>query len=319
MTVSSAKRTGLVTAADPAIGPGASPRPRSANDGQRRRLVGLLRRPRYEVLPLAGTADEVEEHVPTTLPVTVTASPRKGLEPTLELTEALAGRGFSAVPHLAARLVYDERHLTETIARLDEAGVKDMFVVAGDGTPAGDFADSLQLLTAISRMRAAGGGDHLPLIGVAGYPEGHALVCDDDLTAALLAKQPASSYVVTQMCFDSVAVRRWVGQARDRGLSLPIHAGVAGAVDRLKLVRVAGRIGVGGSVRFLRKHRGGTRLLRPGGYRPDDLLEQLTSDVDRPDLALAGLHVYTLGDVAATEQWRQGLLDRLTDGGQLDG
>jgi len=296
-----------------------SPSPDSPEGRQRRALAALLDRSRYEVLPLAGTAEQVELHVPRSLPVTVTASPRKGLEPTLELTEALARGGFSPVPHLAARLVYDERHLTEILARLDEAAVRDVFVVAGDGEPVGDFADSLQLLTAISRLRRSGYGSHLRLVGVAGYPEGHPLVSDDDLDRALLAKQPLSGYVVTQMCFDAGAVRRWVSQARDRGLSLPIHAGVAGAVDRLKLVRVAGRIGVGGSVRFLRKHRGGTTLLRPGGYRPDRLLEELTFDTGGPDRGLAALHVYTLGDVAATERWRRDLLDRLTEDGHTHG
>ena len=87
--------------------------PDSPEGRQRRALAALLDRPRYEVLPLAGTAEQVEQHVPRSLPVTVTASPRKGLEPTLELTERLARCGFSPVPHLAARLVYDERHLTE--------------------------------------------------------------------------------------------------------------------------------------------------------------------------------------------------------------
>ncbi|MDQ3307659.1 MAG: 5,10-methylenetetrahydrofolate reductase, partial [Actinomycetota bacterium] len=52
-------------------------------------MAALLDRPRYEVLPLTGTAEQVEQHVPTSLPVTVTASPRRGLEPTLELTERL--------------------------------------------------------------------------------------------------------------------------------------------------------------------------------------------------------------------------------------
>jgi len=297
-----------------------SPSPDSPEGRQRRALAALLDRPRYEVLPLTGTAEQVEQHVPTSLPVTVTASPHKGLEPTLELTERLARCGFSPVPHLAARLVYDERHLTEILARLDQAAVQDVFVVAGDGgTPVGDFTDSLQLLTAISRLRRSGHGSHLRLVGVAGYPEGHPLVSDDDLDGALRAKQSLSSYVVTQMCFDAGAVHRWVAQARDRGLSLPIHAGVAGAVDRLKLLRVAGRIGVGGSVRFLRKHRGGTTLLRPGGYRPDRLLEELTFGTDGPDRGLAALHVYTLGDVAATERWRRDLLDRLTEDGQTHG
>ena len=37
--------------------------------------------------------------------VAVTASPVKGLEPTVELAEKLAARGYRVVPHLAARSV----------------------------------------------------------------------------------------------------------------------------------------------------------------------------------------------------------------------
>ncbi len=283
-------------------------------------MAELLRRPRYEVLPFAGTAEQVEQHVPTSLPVTVTASPRLGLEPTLELTEALARRGFSAVPHLAARLVYDDAHLTEILDRLREVGVRDVFVVAGDGqAPVGDFAAALALLTAISRLGQPDADTGLARVGVTGYPEGHPHISDDELSQALLAKQPMASYVVTQMCFDAGAVGRWVSRTRGLGVRLPVHAGVAGAVDRLKLLNIARRIGVGSSLRFLRKHRGGGQLVRPGGYLPDRLLDELASDVTQGDCRLAGLHVYTFGDVAGTEQWRQGLLDRLDNGGDRRG
>lgn len=293
---------------------------RTTADGRLRRLGQLLSRPRYEVLPLGGTFEQVEEHVPPTLPVTVTASPQRGLEPTLALAEALASGGFSAVPHLAARLVTDEVHLAEILSRLDEAGVSDVFVVAGDGeTPAGGFAGATELLTAIERLRASGVGHGLRSLGVAGYPEGHPLICNDDLDRALLSKQSMASYVVTQMCFDAGAVDRWVGHARERGVRLPVHAGVAGAVDRLRLLRIAGRIGVGTSIRFLRRHRGGSSLLRTDGHRADELVERLGSDVVPEDRRVAGLHVYTLGDVGATERWRRELLDRLDDGGVEDG
>jgi methylenetetrahydrofolate reductase (NADPH) len=293
----------------------ASPSPRKSGDGHRQRLAELLRRPRYEVLPLPGTAELVQEHVPTTLPVTVTASPRRGLEPTLALTEALITRGFRVVPHLAARLVRDEQHLADILGRLHDGCVQEVFVVAGDGNvPVGEFTDSLQLLTAIERHCQSGSSPHLTSVGVTGYPEGHPLVSDDELSSALLAKQPLSSYVVTQMCFDAGAVDQWVGQARERGCQLPVHVGVAGAVDPLKLLRVAGRIGVGSSLGFLRKHHGGAKLLRPGGYRADDLISELAADAVPPGRRVAGLHVYTFGDVAATERWRRELLDRLGDG-----
>ncbi len=276
------------------------------------RLAGLLRRCRYEVLPFAGTEDEVAQHVPASFPVTVTASPRRGLEPTLLLTETLARRGFSAVPHLAARLVQDEAHLTDILLRLDAAGVQDVFVIAGDGTPVGVFADSLQLLTAMARLRRSDKVGDTSEVGVAGYPEGHPLISDDELTQALLAKKSLGTYVVTQMCFEPAAVGRWIEHAHQLGVRLPVYAGVPGPVERLQLLRVAARIGVGGSLRVLRKQHGGTMLVRTGSYRPDQLLDGLASLDSASELA--GLHVYTLGDVAGTERWRQETLDQLTEG-----
>lgn len=262
-------------------------------------LPALLRRPRYEVLPIAGTLEMVGQHVPRDLPVTVTSTARRGLEATLTLTEELAAHGYPSVPHLAARLVRDKRHLGDVLDRLHAAGVRDVFVVAGDGSPIGDFPDAGALLAAIDRRPAS--------LGVAGYPEGHPLITASELDRALIAKEQYGDYVVTQMCFDPAALGTWIGHVRAMGVTLPVYVGVAGPVDRLRLLRVATRIGVGSSLRYARKQRGGARLLRSGGYRPDALLAELGDGVE-------GLHVYTLGDVAATERWRQELLDRLAGG-----
>ena len=67
-------------------------------------LLPFLRRPR-EVMPLAGVEQEVLDHVPSQLTVTVTSSPTRGIDATLSLCERLAARGYRVVPHLAARLV----------------------------------------------------------------------------------------------------------------------------------------------------------------------------------------------------------------------
>ena len=54
----------------------------------RRALVAFLRSPRYEVLP----TDDVEERVLATVPrevrITVTASPRRGIDATIDLARA---------------------------------------------------------------------------------------------------------------------------------------------------------------------------------------------------------------------------------------
>ena len=70
-------------------------------------LAHLLRQPRYEVMPSAATEESVLAWVPREITVTVTASPVKGLEPTVDLTERLTAHGYQVVPHLSARLVRD--------------------------------------------------------------------------------------------------------------------------------------------------------------------------------------------------------------------
>ena len=54
-------------------------------------VAPLLAQPRYEVFPAASVEDQVTEWVPRGMTVTVTASPAKGLDATLDLTERLAG------------------------------------------------------------------------------------------------------------------------------------------------------------------------------------------------------------------------------------
>src|SRR5208282_5858931 len=93
-----------------------------------RQAAGLLHRARYEVLPTKSAEQAVLESVPREVTVTVTASPTRGLEPTLELTEHLAGHGYHVVPHLSARLVRDRSHLAEIVSRLTATGTDDVFV-----------------------------------------------------------------------------------------------------------------------------------------------------------------------------------------------
>jgi 5,10-methylenetetrahydrofolate reductase len=122
-------------------------------------VVDLLRRPRLEVMPLEGIEQEVIAHVPSQLTITVTSSPSRGIDATLSVCERLVAHGYRVVPHLAARLVIDRVHLRELLARLDELGLREVFVVAGDiGQHAGEFEGAAALLpspaSASSRLRA---------------------------------------------------------------------------------------------------------------------------------------------------------------------
>ena len=271
-------------------------------------IAPQLRNARLEVFPASGVEDAVAEWVPLDVTVTVTASPAKGLDATLDLTERLAGRGYRVVPHISARLVADGAHLADIVARLTACGVDDVFVPAGDADPpAGEFDSALSLLERLAEI-----GNPFARTGITGYPESHPRIEDDITIQAMWDKRRHASYIVSNLCFDPVTLRRWILRIRARGVTLPLYAGLAGPVERARLLRMAAKAGAAESARFLAGHTEWfLRMGTPGGYNPDKLLSRMAATFSSPASAVEGLHLFTFNQVQQTEQWRQALLARL--------
>jgi methylenetetrahydrofolate reductase (NADPH) len=255
---------------------------------------------RFEILPV-GRGEHEAEQLRTPLHLTVTCSPKHGPDHTVEAAKRLSALGHAVTVHIAARMVRDPDHLDELLAGMAEASVDDMFLIGGDADP------PLGLYTAA--------GDLLPLvaehprrprtIGIAGYPEGHPLISDEELDRALEEKSRLADYVTTQMCFDADAVRGWVTRQRERGIELPVLIGMAGKVSRTRLLELSVRIGVGPSLAFVRKQRGLRRLFTRGSTA-DKLYDALAPTLDDPRLNIAGFHFFTFNHLIETWQWQHG-------------
>ena len=281
---------------------------RSADPVHQASRANLLRSARFEVIPLKNLQPQIE-FLPEGASVSVTASPAKTLEDTWALSQKLADKGFTPVPHLAARMVTGGKQLRQLVSQLADIGVSELFIVGGDAPdPFGPFFDSIQVLDSVLEL------DHgLNHIGVTAYPDGHAFISESALSEALRTKQEMlasagiSSHASTQMCFDPGAISTWLQRERDMGLTLPIHLGIPGAVDRAKLLSIGARLGVGASLRFLKKNRSTvTRLFSPGGYDPNKLLTPLSSVLE--PLGISGLHIFTFNQIEKTEAWRRSTL-----------
>ena len=270
-------------------------------------LEALLRSPRFEVIPAPGTEPAVAEWVPAGMTVTVTASPVKGLEPTIELTERLAGRGYRVVPHLAARSVTSDTHLAQIVERLLACGVSDVFVPGGDAShPAGPFEGALPLLERLTEL-----GRPFSRVGITGYPESHPKIHDDVIIQAMWDKRRHAHYIVSNVCFDAAMLARWIQRIRARGVTLPLYAGLAGPAERTRLLKMAAVAGASESARFITRHPGWIlRFWLPGGYSPDRLLEQAAPVLTAPDSGVAGLHLFTFNQLQQAAQWRQAALER---------
>ncbi len=274
--------------------------PGGNREAQRRLLTAV----RYEVIPTASIEEKVIASVPIDVTMTVTASPVKGLEPTLDLAERFAKHGYQVVPHVAARLLRDEQHLAEVVERLKAAGITEIFVPAGDADPpAGAWDASLPALQALSRM-----GNPIPRVEITGYPESHPTIDDDVTVQAMWDKRALATAVISNLCFDPKMISSWVKRVRRRGIELPIKIGVAGPVDKTKLLTMASKVGVGESTRFLTKHASWFARLATPGYSPERLIAAVAREVGDESYVVTGLHLFTFNQVAETEAWRQRLL-----------
>ena len=262
----------------------------------------------FELIPLKSV-DAGIEALPANSLVSVTASPVKGLDATMELTDRIRALGHRPVPHIAARLVEGPDHVAKIAKWMKTEGYETLFCVAGDAEePAGPYEGAHSFLSDLFAQ------DHgLTKVGVTSYPDGHALisseVCHEQLHAkqALLAEAGVDGWASTQMCFDTDLITSWLREERAAGFTLPVHLGIPGVVDRTKLMTMGVRLGVGASLRFLKKNRAAvTKLMAPGSYDPNDILDPMINDLD--ELNISGLHVFTFNQVEATEQWRQAVI-----------
>jgi methylenetetrahydrofolate reductase (NADH) len=256
-------------------------------------------RARFEVLPFDNIAEEAAR-LPRAVRVTVTCSPKHGPDRGVETAARLRQLGHSLTVHVAARMVRDRDHLDQLLADMADAGVEDLFLIAGDvEEPVGEYSSAVELLALV-----ADHPERPELIGVAGYPEGHPLISDEELERALCVKSRLADYVVTQMCFDTEALRGWIERERDQGMELPVVIGMPGKVTRHKLLRMATRIGVGPSLDFLRKQKG-LRALLSRRSTADRLFDGVVPLLDDPRLAVAGFQYFTFNELLQTWEWHQ--------------
>ena len=264
----------------------------------------LLTNARFELMPFESFEEEIR-HLPEDATVAVTTSPQLGIDATVDRTEQAVEQGFDVAPHIAARYVTDRDHLDEIATRLAGAGVTDVFVPGGDREePAGEFESAHELLVALEEL-----GHSFEEVGVTGYPEGHEFLNEKTLAESMSRKESHATYIVTQLCYDPEAVIEWIDDIRADGVELPVEVGIPGVMNYQRLMQISQKVGVGDSIKFLRKTTGVLGFVKQlvgsrGVYEPDDLVNGLAPYVGDDHYNLRGIHIYTFNQTPDTESWR---------------
>ena len=260
-----------------------------------------------EIIPVPGIEERLGALQPNTH-LAVTCSPTKGVDETIVLSEKLIAQGFQVIPHIAAKCVTGEKHLETIVKRLDALSIESIFVPGGDRPePIGEFNNAYDLLKALQKC-----GHNIKNIGIAAHPEGHPDVNENILMEALEMKKDLADYIVTQMCFDANILGDWLTRINQQGIHLPVWVGLPGAIERGRLLRTSLRIGVGDSLRFLRKKsQVAAELMKSSIYNPYKLVTSISEYKDIADTNLAGYHIFCFNQIEITEKWRTETISKL--------
>jgi methylenetetrahydrofolate reductase (NADPH) len=260
-------------------------------------LAALLASASVEVSSRGDQLQALCDHFAEGTDVTITFLPGDNYRHNVETAAALRRAGFNPVPHIAAREIVSREVLDDFLGRArGEAGVTRLLLVAGDVVAAkGPFKSSRDVM-ASGLIEAYG----IARLSVAGHPEGHPYLSAASSFKVLEAWQDWGREanirvdVLTQFCFESAPILKWLGELDARGVKLPVIVGLAGPATVATLTKFALRCGIGNSMRSLRGQIGRYgRLLTDAG--PDDVMRGLQSAPKAATAAIAGFHLFPFG------------------------
>jgi len=264
-----------------------------------------------EVMPrTAQKVDNFRTIIPAGTRVYIAHIDGTPIEDMVATARRLNSEGFGVMPHFPARIIADRATLGDWIARYQgEADVRQALLLAGGvDTPRGDFHCSMQLLET-GMFDQAG----FTRLHVSGHPEPNTDIDPDggrtntfaalDWKQAFSSRTDAQMAVVTQFCFEAPPVIEWCDSLVERGISIPVHIGIAGPAQLQTMIRFAIACGVGPSLRVLQKRtRDVTRLLLP--FEPTELLSDLAAHkAAHPDFNIAQVHFFPLGGIRTCADW----------------
>ena len=202
----------------------------------------LLDEMTYELIPLKNVHEQ-GEFLPQSSTISITCSPAKDIETTLELCENFLDKGHTTIPHFAARMVESEEHVTRIVKRVEALGIETVFIIGGDADQRGPFTDAPGLLRSFLDNNPS-----IKTVGIGSYPDGHPSIPESALAESLIKKQEMilesnlNGYMATQMCFEANTISSWLKNCRKSGVTLPCHLGLPGAVDIKKLINISLRL-----------------------------------------------------------------------------
>jgi methylenetetrahydrofolate reductase (NADPH) len=218
---------------------------------------------------------------------------------TRELSQTVQAFGVPALSHLTC--INDTKSkIADVLDDLQAAGIANVLALRGDIPEGGAFPGEDHFRHAselIAAIKGRGGFS----VGAACYPEGHpeAPSRDQDLHYLRQKVDAGTDFLTTQMFFDNNILYNFLYRALQKGITLPVCAGIMPVVNARQIKRITALSGAGLPPRFaaiVDRFGGDPASMREAGiaYATEQIIDLIANGVSR-------VHLYTMNrpDIAA--------------------
>ncbi len=214
---------------------------------------------------------------------------------TVEIASLLKNKyGIEALAHLTC-IASTKEQINLIITELEQQGIENILALRGDMPTDPDFEFPNPLHFRYAQDLTAYLKEHSSVcIGGACYPEGHIEASSMEADIQFLAEKVAAGaeFLITQLFFDNELFYRFMELARDKGITVPISAGIMPVLNRKQIERITSLSGASLPKKFqrmLEKYEHNPEALKEAGiaYATEQIIDLLSWGVD-------GIHLYTM-------------------------
>ena len=218
---------------------------------------------------------------------------------TADIASFVQACGVPALAHLTC-LAATRESLADEIASLEKAGIENILCLRGDAPkdsaepPPGSFHHAADLVRALRPSHFCLGG--------ACYPECHPECphMEDDIFHLREKVDAGLDFVTTQMFFDNNIFYRYLSKLRDRGITVPVIAGIMPVTNGKQIARICRLSGTYLPSRF-------KAIVDMYGDRPEAMLDAGVAYATEQiiDLFANGVnavHIYTMNKPEVAER-----------------
>lgn len=218
-----------------------------------------------------------------------------------EIAAMVENQGVPALAHLTCISSTKEQIKTQ-IDDLKEKGIENILALRGDYPKDEQFISPMEYKYASELIKDIKGMGEF-CVGGACYPECHP-DCENlnlDIEHLKIKQECGADFLVTQMFFDNDAFYNFRNKAVQKGITIPITAGImpltnAGQIQRM-CVLSGGASMPAKFTRMIGKYQDNPAALKQAGiaYAVDQIIDLLSNDV-------MGIHLYTMNKPEVAEK-----------------